>query len=186
MVIVFAAVALVVWDRLRTPAGSDHDRYHDKTFTCVNVVDGDTIDIDMADHKYDTTRIRLWGVDTPETAKSPKGLMYYGNEASAFTKSLVSDQPVRVVLAPDRTRGKYGRLLAYVYLQDGETMLNEEVITRGCAYADHRFEHPWRARFLRLEDKARKAKVGLWQNVTPGQMPEWRQRYDQWRASHAE
>ena len=47
--------------------GVDGWKYHDKVFTVVNVVDGDTIDIDISDDQHDTTRIRLWGVDTPET-----------------------------------------------------------------------------------------------------------------------
>lgn len=182
--ILVVAAGLLLWDRLRTPTGSDHDRYHDRTFTCVNVVDGDTIDVDVPDGKYDHTRIRLWGVDTPETAKSPTGAMYFGDEASAFTKSLVLGQPVRVVLAPHSTRGKYGRLLAYVYV--GDTMLNEEIITRGFGYADRRFSHPWMQRFVKLEEKARKQQAGLWKDVTPEQMPPWRQRYDRWRASKTE
>ena len=47
---------------------NDLQKYHEKIFTVVNVMDGDTIDIDIPDGKYDRTRIRLWGVDTPETA----------------------------------------------------------------------------------------------------------------------
>ena len=80
-------------------AGTDHDRYHNQSFTCVNVVDGDTIDIDVPDGEYDTTRIRLWGVDTPETGKGGTQRMYFGDEATAFTKSFVLDESVRVVLA---------------------------------------------------------------------------------------
>jgi len=186
MVVVLAVALLLVWQRLDVPLGSDHGRYHNKTFTCVNVVDGDTIDIGIPDGKYPHTRIRLWGVDTPETSKSPKGAMYYGDEASAFTKSLVLGKPVRVVLAPDKARGKYGRLLAYVYLANSETMLNEEILARGCGYADRRFDHVWKQRFIKLEQGARNRQAGLWQNVTLEQMPEWRQRYEQWRASRPE
>ena len=184
-VVAVLLLLVVVWGRVRVPLGSDHDRYHNKTFTCVNVVDGDTIDIDIRDGKYDHTRIRLWGVDTPETARSDRGAMHFGDEASAFTKSLVLDKPVRVVLGPDRTRGLYGRLLAYVYLGDGDTMLNEEIVTHGCGYADHRFGHVWKQRFMQLENKPRKNGVGLWKDVTLDQMPEWRQRYEEWRASRA-
>ena len=171
--------------RLRLPFGSDDERYHDRTFTCINVVDGDTIDIGVPDGDSSRTRIRLWGVDTPETAKSPSGLMFFGDEASAFTRSQVQGKPVRVRLAPNRTRGKYGRLLAYVYLDDAETMLNEAIITTGHGYADARFDHPWKQRFGDLERSARKAKVGLWQGVTSDRMPAWRQRYEARRAPKA-
>lgn len=174
-------VAIVVlWGRLSVPFGSDHDRYHNQTFLCIDVIDGDTIDIAVPDGDDPHTRIRLWGVDTPEV-RGRGGVMYYGPEASAFAESLVLDESVRVVLSPDRTRGKYGRLLAYVYLPDGGTMLNEELLRRGYAYADHRFPHAWKERFADLEARARRDKVGLWAEVQPDQMPEWRQRYEQWR-----
>ena len=176
-------VAVVVAGRVLMPIGSDHDRYHNRFFMCVRVVDGDTIDIDAPDGSRETTRVRLWGVDTPETARSDRGAMYYGAQASAFAKSCVEGKQVRIVLAPTKTRGKYGRLLAYVYSADSDTMLNEELITRGFGYADTRFDHVWRTRFLDLEKRARKQGVGLWADVTLEQMPEWRQRYEQWRSS---
>jgi micrococcal nuclease len=150
------------------------------------VVDGDPIDIDIPNGKYRTTRIRLWGVDTPETAASPRGEKYFGPEAKAFTESLVDGKQVRVVLTTQRTRGKFGRLLAYVYLDDGETMLNEELVIKGFAYADHRFDHPWKKRFLDLEKRAQKDKTGLWAEVKFEQYPAWRQRYEKWLASRAD
>ncbi len=186
VVIGVGLLAVLVVARLRLPGGSDHARYHQKRFTCVNVVDGDTIDINLPDGKYPSTRIRLWGVDTPETGHSPQGAMFFGDEASAFTRSLVLDKPVRLLLAPDRTRGKYGRLLAYVTLDGGETMLNEEIIRRGFGYADSRFDHVWKQRFVTIEQRARKQQLGLWQQVTLEQMPAWRQRYEQWRADNAD
>jgi endonuclease YncB( thermonuclease family) len=187
-VVVLALATAVAFERLgffsrsgdtQPPAASstasDHDRYHNRTFTCVKVVDGDTIDIDPPDGKYPHTRIRLWGVDTPETDKSTKGAMYFGTEASAFTRSLVDGKQVRVVLAREKTRDRYGRLLAYVYLPDGDTMLNEEIIARGYGYADTRFAHDWKKRFVDLEQRARRQKLGLWKDVTPDRMPSWRQ-----------
>jgi len=181
--VIVLLVAVLVAGRVRRPVGSDHDRYHNRVFTCARVVDGDTIDIDAPDGSRETTRVRLWGVDTPETARSDRGAMYYGTQASVFTKSCVEGKQVRIVLAPTKTRGKYGRLLAYVYLVDDDTMLNEELITRGFGYADTRFDHVWQTRFVNLEKRARKQGVGLWAHVTLTQMPEWRQRYEQWRSS---
>lgn len=179
--LVLLLILVVYWQRTDIPAGSDHDRYHEKTFTCVEVVDGDTLDINIRDGQYPDTRIRLWGVDTPEVAGSPAGAMYFGAQASAYTKSLVLGKSVRVVLAPTRTRGKYGRLLAYVYLPDNELMLNEALLENGYAYADRRFDHPWKERFVQLETRARKNQHGLWAGITHEQMPEWRQRYETWR-----
>ena len=181
--LILVTLAAVV-ARLHLSAGADHDRYHNRVFRCVHVVDGDTIDIDSPDRPHRTTRIRLWGVDTPETARSPQGEMYFGPEASAFTKSRVENVDVRIVLAPDQTRDKYGRLLAYVYFGDPPRMLNEEIVSQGYGYADTRFPHAWRERFKQLEERARKKRAGLWAGVTLEQMPPWRQRYETWKNSN--
>lgn len=154
----------------------DFEKYHGKTFEVVKVVDGDTIDIDIPDGKYEHTRIRLWGVDTPETQKSPGGKMYFGNEASEFTKQLTLGKTVTVYLDKGNdTRGKYGRLLAYVQLDD-RTYLNERLLTEGYAYADLRFSHSFKNKYKQLEAVARSMKKGLWRDVTREQLPTWLQK----------
>lgn len=158
------------------PIGGDYERYQGRIFTVVKVVDGDTFDIAAPDRDRPTTRIRLWGVDTPEVAGSPRGAMHYGAEASAFAKTTLNGQRVRLELVEDDTRGKFGRLLAYVYVEGTGVMLNEALLEGGYAYADPRFPHPRLASFLQLESQARAANVGLWSSVTPDQMPGWRQR----------
>jgi endonuclease YncB( thermonuclease family) len=85
---------------------------------------------------------------------------------------------VRVVLSPTKTRGKYGRLLAYVYLVPSEVMFNELLIEHGYAYADWRFAHPHKRRFKTIEKRAAKKGAGLWAEVTFEQKPEWRQRME--------
>lgn len=151
----------------------DLEKYRAKTFTVVNVVDGDTIDIDAADGKYDHTRIRLWGIDTPETKNPETGVMYFGPEAAEFTKELVLGKQVTVYLDETRTRDKYDRLLAYIKLPDGG-FLNEILLSEGFAYADTRFQHNFYNKYRQLESITRTSKKGLWQNVTPEQMPKWR------------
>ncbi|MBU1260188.1 MAG: thermonuclease family protein [Planctomycetes bacterium] len=153
---------------------SDWDKYDGKSFTVVKVVDGDTIDINIPDGKYDHTRIRLWGVDTPETKNTKLDVMYFGPEATEFTTKLSLEKQVAVYLDDgNNTRGKYGRLLAYVKLPDGE-FLNEALLSEGFAYADTRFEHSQFEKYIQLEETARKEKKGLWEKVTPDQMPQWR------------
>jgi len=162
------------------PAGEqakalDFEKYHAKTFTVVNIVDGDTIDIDIPDGEYNHTRIRLWGIDTPET-KNPKiGTMYFGPEAAEFTTKLTLGKQVTVYLEEHRTRGKFGRLLAYVKLPDG-SILNEVLVSEGFAYADSRFQHSFYHKYKRLEASARSGKRGLWPKVTRDQLPQWLQR----------
>ncbi len=154
----------------------DFEKYHTKTFTVVNVVDGDTIDMDIPDDKYDRTRIRLWGVDTPETKNPKTGVMYFGPQAAEFTTKLTLGKPVTVYLEERRTRGKYGRLLAYVKLPDGG-FLNEVLLTEGFAYADTRFRHSFYNKYKQLESVARSGEKGLWKKVTPDQLPEWRREF---------
>ncbi len=152
----------------------DFEKYHKKTFTVANVVDGDTIDIDVPDGKYERTRMRLWGIDTPETKHPEKGVMYFGPEAAEFTRELALGKQVTVYLEERRTRGKFGRLLAYVQLPDGR-FLNESLLTEGFAYADLRFRHSFYHKYQQLEAVARSGKKGLWKKVTIEQMPQWRQ-----------
>ena len=161
----------------RQSTASDVEKYHAKIFTVVNVVDGDTIDINIPDGKYDHTRIRLWGVDTPETKKPNTPIMYFGPEASEFTKETVLDKTVTIYLDEKQTRDnkKYDRLLAYVQLENGK-FLNEELLREGFAYADLRFKHDFYNRYKQLEAAARRGKKGLWEKVTPEQMPEWKRK----------
>ncbi|MDD5457919.1 MAG: thermonuclease family protein [Phycisphaerae bacterium] len=154
----------------------DEAKYDGKVFTVTNVVDGDTLDIDVPDGKYDHTRIRLLGVDTPETKNSRTGPMYYGQEASGFAASLAMDRKVTVHLDKiSRTRDKYGRLLAYVELENGD-ILDEELIRQGYGYADSRFKHSFYNQYAQIEKAARNNGCGLWKNVTLEQLPQWLQR----------
>jgi len=153
----------------------DFNRYHAKSFTVAKVVDGDTIDIDAPDGDKEHTRIRLWGIDTPETKHPEVGVMYFGPEAAEFATELALGKQVTVYLEEHRTRGKFGRLLAYVQLPDGR-FLNEVLVSEGYAYADLRFQHSFYNKYKQLEAIAHSQKKGLWLKVTSDQLPEWLQR----------
>jgi len=167
------------WQRQPQPGEQvrvrDFEKYHEKTFTVINVVDGDTLDIDVPDGEDSRTRVRLWGVDTPETKHPEYGVCYFGPEAANFTKELTLGKQVTVYLEEHRTRGKFGRLLAYVQLPDGG-FLNEVLLTEGFAYADLRFRHSFFHKYKQLEAGARGGKKGLWLKVKRNQLPEWLQR----------
>ncbi len=153
---------------------SDWDKYNEKTFTVLKVVDGDTIDINIPDGNYKTTRIRLWGVDTPETKHPQLKVMHFGPEAAEFTEKLCFEKQVTVYLDKDNnTRCKYGRLLAYVQLPDS-SFLNEVLLSEGFAYTDTRFKHSRLEEYIQLEKTAREEKKGLWEKVTQDQMPKWK------------
>ena len=152
------------------PVGEDYVRYNDKSFRVVHVVDGDTLDVDEPDGAKPATRIRLWGVDTPETKAPHKPVQHFGPEASDFTTRTCQGKTVRLQLVRGHTRDKYHRLLAYVLLGDG-TMLNSELVRQGYGYADPRFAHPYMARFQDLQARARRARLGLWKDLKPADLP---------------
>jgi len=181
---VILAVAVLAALRIFLPRGNsdgaagddDFSRYHNETFTCVKVIDGDTIDIGIADNKSQKhtsyTRVRLWGIDTPELPHHGQAAMYYGYEAAEFARTLMQGKRVKLELVAGETRDYYGRLLAYVYLADG-WMYSREAIRSGFAYADRRYRHSRQDEFCQLEAEARANLVGLWAGVQPDQLPKW-------------
>lgn len=156
--------------------GLDGWRYHEREFEVVNVVDGDTLDIGIADGRYDHTRVRLLGVDTPET-KSPKvAEMYYGPQATEYVSGLAEGKRVTIILdTVGDVRDLYGRLLGYVRMADGR-ILNEEIVSEGFGYADLRFAHKDYDKYVQLQDEAIAAGKGLWKEVRRDQLPKWLQR----------
>jgi len=166
---------------------SDRERYHQGEFFVTGVVDGDTLDIDALDGDKLTTRVRLLGVDTPETKKPNTPVMYYGPEAYEFTRTQADGKRVTIWLdSMGATRDRYGRLLAYVRLPDGK-VLNEGLLAEGFAYAELRFKHGSLQKYEQLEASARRARKGLWEEVTKEQLPEWLQkRNPKWLKAFAE
>lgn len=179
-IVLAVAAVLAVCDRagLAPVQNDDRARYHDRSFRVVRVVDGDTIVIDAPDKNKDVTRVRLWGVDAPEVAHGDQPDMHFGRDAKAFAERTLSGRKVHIVLSPERTRGKYKRLLAYVYMKRGGHMFNEMLLEDGYAYADRRFDHHYKRQFEAIEKRARKDRVGLWAEVTVSKMPPWRQRFE--------
>ena len=163
-------LALVASDRLGLFGRPDATTYAGKSFRVVRVIDGDTIDVAGPGGHGTNTRVRLWGVDTPETVKPDTPPQHFGHEASAFTETLVLGKQVTLQLEPHRTRDKYGRLLAYVIGPDGE-MLNRVLVEQGFAYADPRYEHRHAEGFRHLQRQARRSGRGLWKDVRNSDLP---------------
>ena len=157
----------------RTPKG-DLERYDGETFWCVNVVDGDTFDINLPDRTTtrNRTRVRLWGVDTPELGKDNRPPEHFALEAAYLAHELASGKQLTLQLVPDRTRGEYDRLLAYVVLPDGR-MLNRVLIETGAGYADPRFPHDLMDEFLALQNAAMAQRIGLWADITEDRLPDY-------------
>jgi micrococcal nuclease len=126
-------------------------------------VDGDTVYITIKNPPAglkEIEKVRMIGVDTPETVHPGRGLEYMGREASGFTKTALLDKDVFIALDWDN-RDKYGRLLVYIYTADGKCH-NAELIKQGFAHAYTRFSFQFLEEFRLLEKDARAAKRGLW------------------------
>ncbi|MDP8255206.1 MAG: thermonuclease family protein [Candidatus Alcyoniella australis] len=132
------------------------------TAQVIRAVDGDTLEVLIDGH---SEKVRLIGVDTPETVHPSKPVQYYGREASAFTHRMADGKTVRLELdqasAATGHRDHYGRLLAYVFLPD-DTLLNAEIIKQGYGHAYTRFPFSRMEEFRALEREAREAGRGLW------------------------
>jgi micrococcal nuclease len=155
-------VALLDWSGLLVYDGSDLQRYDGQKFTVVRVVDGDTLLIDEPDGPEPHTRVRLWGIDTPELAREGRPADPGSVEATEAAKRWVSRHPhVTLVLQTHRIRDDYGRLLAYIDPDDGLS-LNAHLVRKGFAEADDRWPHERREDFARLEEQAKFERIGLW------------------------
>lgn len=137
----------------------------------VGVVDGDTIEVEIAGRTY---KLRYIGVDTPETKKPDTPVQPYGPEASAFNEQLVSGKTVYLEKDVSET-DRYGRLLRYVWIRDDAgnlIMVNEELVRQGYArISTFPPDVKYAERFLALEREARQANRGLWALATPEPTP---------------
>lgn len=139
------------------PATNSRVAAGDEETTLVErVVDGDTLVISGGD------RVRLIGVDTPETKHPNKPVQPFGKEASEFTRRMVEGKRVQIQFDPGETKDKYGRTLAYVYI-DGQ-FLNELLLREGLARAmlNYPFSADAKARFRAAEADAKAARRGIW------------------------
>ena len=116
---------------------SDKDPYIYRIRSIHKVVDGDTIDADI-DLGFDislTKRIRLAGIDTPESRTTDANEKKLGLESKEWLKKRVEgakDIIIRTEL-PDSTE-KYGRIIGHLFINGEETSLNNQMITEGYAW----------------------------------------------------
>lgn len=155
-VVIAAAVFLLVrvFDLTRDDAGG-FSFDSPGPYRVQRVVDGDTLVLDGG------TRVRLIGVDTPETKHPNKPVEPLGPEASEFTRRHVEGRQVTLQFDRER-RDRYKRVLAYVYV--GDWFLNEELIRAGFSRAETRypFSTQMKARFRAAEAEAKENRRGLW------------------------
>ena len=143
-----------------------------ETLLVKRVIDGDTFELE------DKERVRLLGIDTPEkyesnkldkdaqrTGEDKKTIQKLGRLASDFTKSLIEGK--KVLLVPEAKyddKDVYGRLLRYVYLEDG-TFVNKKIVEEGYATAYRKYPVSKLDELIQAEKEARVNKRGLWGNI---------------------
>lgn len=128
-------------------------------YLVVEVVDGDTYKIS---YKGEEKKVRLIGVDTPESVHPDSSKnSNSGKIASNYVKELIENKYISLEFDVSQT-DKYGRLLAYIYLENGE-MLNEKLLKEGYAQvATYAPNVKYVDTFTTLQEEARNNKVGFW------------------------
>ena len=141
--------------------------------TVIRIVDGDTLKVFYLGSEES---IRLIGIDTPESRINKKTkrdakrseqdietIIAMGKRATAYVESLVKPGDLIAIEFDVQQRDRYGRLLGYVYLSNGN-MLNEEIVKAG--YANVMTVPPnvkYQDKFLKAYQESKKRKMGLWE-----------------------
>lgn len=135
------------------------------TYQVLRVTDGDTIHIN---YNGKNEKVRLIGLDTPETKDPRKPIQCFGREATAKMTELAENKNIRLEF--DKTQGerdKYGRLLAFVYSEDSKN-LAYEMIRQGYGneYTYNSNPYKYQNEFKEAARKAREENKGLWAENT--------------------
>ncbi len=128
------------------------------------VIDGDTIEVDIAGTIY---KVRYIGIDTPELDDTRAEYCALAQEATRFNRQLVEGETVRLEKDVSET-DKYGRLLRYVYVDD--IFVNAELVRQGFAWAKvYEPDTKYQNTLEEAEAEARQDEIGIWQvsKLTP-------------------
>jgi micrococcal nuclease len=130
------------------------------TALVVRVVDGDTLDVDI---DGSTVRVRLLGIDTPETVDQNRPVQCFGHEASAYLAQLLPKGTAVRLERDAEARDRYGRLLVYLYRIDDGLFVNAALLEGGFATTLSIAPNTMRARNLEvLRLQSQRDKIGLW------------------------
>ena len=124
------------------------------------IIDGDTIRVTIDGR---SVLVRFIGINAPEIEHSNETAECFGYNSKFYLQSLIANSSVRLESDPnDSNKDKYGRLLRYVYPEDG-TILNEKLVREGYAFAvvynkGNRYERLLKS----AQMDAQQNKVGYW------------------------
>ena len=128
--------------------------------TVLKVIDGDTVDIDI---KGNTERVRLIGVNTPETKHPTKPIECFGPDASAYLTQLLPKGTHVRIERDIEARDRYGRMLLYLYRESDNLFINLDLVSHG--YGTPMSIEPntfHRNDFVHAAALAETTNVGLW------------------------
>jgi micrococcal nuclease len=126
-----------------------------KYFKVKEIIDGDTIVLENGD------TVRYLGIDTPETHHPKIGVECGGREAEEENKKLLKNKKVRLI-KDETEKDRYGRLLRYVFTEDG-VFVNYELVRNGFAQTlEIPPDHLFRKTLLDAQNIAVKEKLGIW------------------------
>lgn len=142
-------------------------------YKVTRVVDGDTIVIAYINNiknangeiqgEIENKKVRLIGINSPESVDPRRPVQCFGKEASTYLKSLTEGAIVQLEYDSSQDKlDKYGRILAYVYMEDGQ-MVNKKMIADGYAY-EYTYDKPYKylESFKAAQVLAEKGGRGLW------------------------
>ena len=136
---------------------------NDGVYEVRKVIDGDTVEL------QDGVKVRFIGINAPEKMKkvgekwifSPEPLSL---ESKRYTEKLIDKERIKLEFDKDKI-DEYGRMLAYVFLEDGK-MINAELIRKGLATVYTFYPNiKYLDKFLYLQNEAIKSERGLWKQV---------------------
>jgi micrococcal nuclease len=142
--------------------------------TVTHLVDGDTVDVAFTtgNGKPSTERIRLIGIDTPETKRPNTPVECFGKEASSALAALIPVGTAVLIERDVEERDRYGRLLGYVFRASDGLFVNHEMVRAGMA-APYTFPPniAYVDVFAAAGDASRAAAAGLWSRCESGHTP---------------
>lgn len=142
------------------PASADEDAGLPGEAVVEFVIDGDTVDVTIAGERE---RVRLIGIDTPESVSRNVPVQCFGKEASDALTGLLPPGTVLRIERDEEARDRFGRILLYLYRSEDGLFVNEWLIQQG--FADTLFFEPnttFEGSFTRSRNDARAAGLGLW------------------------
>lgn len=125
------------------------------------VVDGDTIEVTINNVQQ---KIRIIGINTPESVDPRRGVQCFGIDASNAAKEKLAGQSVQLEKDPTQSeRDKYGRLLRFVWMENGKKDFGAWMIANGYAY-EYTYDtpHTYQASYRQLQQEAENNQRGLW------------------------